>query len=169
MKSGTLKHALATTSLVLAAGYAGSAAAHSVTQSNLAGYAAGTTDVYTISCPDAATQSVSIRVDYRSPTVAGGGTGSVIWTAVGASDLASVIDSTPRTALGTADPSAYAYLNGGSGNYIATLRKTDADPGGSTAVIEAHCMNIPNCDLNGPGCTVGGNELTTGMTLSIQK
>ncbi|NJD05446.1 MAG: hypothetical protein FIA97_02980 [Methylococcaceae bacterium] len=149
MKFGTIKHALCTTSLLLAAAYAGGAAAHTWSGIINNNTAAGSTEAWSFTCTDPATTQVSFSVQYTAAAGNQANPGVLTGTITKGTIGRSVMDDTP--AAGPLPGPAILTGAGGTGTYLITVQRTTA--GIASYMINAHCANAAGTEIQNPAPT----------------
>ena len=141
MTTENVKRAILASTVLMSAGYAGSAAASTMTAS-ITGERAGATDKFTLNCPDW-TKSVYVDLDYIAATGNAANPGVLTLTLVKGNNAQSVSDSTPRTMVSTPNPGAGGYLNGGVGTYDIYVQRT-------TSGLAAYSFSYSCVSINSP-------------------
>ena len=131
MKSGTIKSALCIASLLFAAGYAGSAAAHFTSGLVTDNTNAGATEGWAINCP-AGTTELETSIQYTS-NLGGGPLGVVTATTTKGIFGRSAMDDT----TGAGFPGLPVITVGGEGTYNVTIQRTTV--GRYNYVLNTHC------------------------------
>lgn len=144
MKFGAIKNALFTTSLLLAAAYSGSAAAHpsppgTINNNTLA----GSTEAWNVTCSDPATTQVYLDVRYTT-AIGNAATPGVLTATVTKGTVGrSVMDDT----TGALPGAGILTGAGGTGTYLVTIQRTTA--GAVLYLFNFHCANAAGVEVAG--------------------